>query len=156
RPERAEPAEPGARAAGEAAALLRRVGGRPQRDERHLPGATGVRDTVGRECSPTLGRWPGRRPRIASAAVGHVREMVRLRAERTITVRMLVDTGATYRVISPRLAKALGVARLRRSGSLRLADGRRVRLGVGVAVVRIDGREAPITKIGRASCRERV
>ncbi len=60
---------------------------------------------------------------------------------------MLVDTGATYSVISPRLAKALGVARLRRSVSLRLADGRRVRLGVGVAVVRIDGREAPITML---------
>ena len=55
-PERAEPAEPGARAAGEAAALLRRVGGRPQRDERHLPGATGVRQTVRRECSD---RGPG-------------------------------------------------------------------------------------------------
>ena len=44
--------------------------------------------------------------------MGHVRQMVRLRAERTITVRMLVDTGATYSVISPRLAKALGVAML--------------------------------------------
>jgi len=73
--------------------------------------------------------------------------MVRLRAERSITVRMLVDTGATYSVISSRLAKALGIARLRRSVSLRLVDGRRVRLGVGVAVVRIDGREAPITML---------
>ena len=50
-------------------------------------------------------------------------------------------------MISPRLAKALGIARLRRSVSLRLADGRGVRLGVGVAVVRIDGREAPITML---------
>ena len=33
---------------------------------------------------------------------------VRLRGEKTATIRMLVKTGATYSVIPPRLARALG------------------------------------------------
>src|SRR5437867_3292119 len=71
--------------------------------------------------------------------------MVRLRAEKTAAIRMLVDTGATFSLIPAQLANALGIARLRRSIGVRLADGRRVRLRAGVAVVRIDGREAPMT-----------
>jgi len=62
-----------------------------------------------------------------------------------VTARMLVDTGATYSVIPPRLARRLGIRRPRRSLSVRLADGRRVRLGADLAIVKIDGREAPTT-----------
>jgi len=58
---------------------------------------------------------------------------------------MLVDTGATYSVIPPRLARALGIKRPRRSVRVRLADGRRIRLGADLAIVQIDGREAPTT-----------
>ena len=58
---------------------------------------------------------------------------------------MLVDTGATFSVIPPRLARELGIKRPRRSVSVRLADGGRVRLGADVAVLQIDGREAPAT-----------
>lgn len=75
----------------------------------------------------------------------HIYQRVRVRAEKSVTVRMLVDTGATFSVISPRLARALGIRRPRRSVRVRLADGRRVRLGADVAVFRIDGREAPTT-----------
>jgi predicted aspartyl protease len=58
---------------------------------------------------------------------------------------MLVDRGATYSVIPPRLARALGIKRPRRSVNVRLADGRSVRLGADLAIVKIDGREAPTT-----------
>ncbi|TMA70497.1 MAG: hypothetical protein E6J69_02290 [Deltaproteobacteria bacterium] len=69
---------------------------------------------------------------------------VHLRAEKAVTVSMLVDTGATFTVIPSRLARAIGLKR-RRPVSVRPADGRRVRLVADVAVVRIDGREAPAT-----------
>lgn len=77
--------------------------------------------------------------------MGHIYQKVRLRAEKTITIRMLVDRGATFSVIPLRLARALGIRRPRRSARVRLADGRRVRLGADVAILRIDGREAPLT-----------
>jgi aspartyl protease family protein len=77
--------------------------------------------------------------------MGHIYQEVRLRADKAITVRMLVDTGATFSVIPLRLAKALGIKRPRRSVNVRLADGRRVRLGADVAILQIDGREAPTT-----------
>jgi clan AA aspartic protease len=77
--------------------------------------------------------------------MGHVYQKVRLTAQRAKTVRMLVDTGATFSVIPTSLARALGIGRPRRSASVRLADGRLVRLGADVAIVRIDGREAPAT-----------
>ena len=77
--------------------------------------------------------------------MGHIYQTVRLRGGQTATVRMLVDTGATYSVISPRLARALRIKRPRRSVAVTLADGRRVRLGADLAVITIDGREAPTT-----------
>jgi len=77
--------------------------------------------------------------------MGHIYQKVQLRGEKTATVRMLVDTGAIYSVISPRLARALGIKRPRRSVAVTLADGRRVRLGADLAVIKIDGREAPTT-----------
>lgn len=77
--------------------------------------------------------------------MGHIHQKVRLRAEKTATVRMLVDTGATYSVIPPRLAKAVGIRRPRRFVRVRLADGRRLRLEADVVIVEIDGREAAAT-----------
>ena len=77
--------------------------------------------------------------------MGHIHQKVRLRGEKTATVRMLVDTGATYSVIPPQLARALGIKKPRRSVRVRLADGRQIRLGADLAVVKIDGREAPTT-----------
>lgn len=77
--------------------------------------------------------------------MGHIHQKVRLRAGKAATVRMLVDTGATFSVIPLSLARALGIRKPRRSVRVRLADGRRVRLGADVAVFQIDGREAPAT-----------
>jgi len=81
--------------------------------------------------------------------MGHIYQKVQLRGEKTATVRMLVDTGATYSVISPRLARALGIKRSRRSVAVTLADGRWVRLGADFAVIKIDSREAPTTIVVR-------
>jgi len=78
--------------------------------------------------------------------MGHIHQQVRLRAERAITIRILVDTGATFSVIPRRLARALGITP-RRSVSVGLADGRRVRLKADVAIIQIDGREAPATVV---------
>jgi len=77
--------------------------------------------------------------------MGHIHQKVRLRAARTATVEMLVDTGATYSVIPKALARRLGIKRPRRSVLVALADGRRLRLGADVAIVEIDGRQAPAT-----------
>jgi predicted aspartyl protease len=75
--------------------------------------------------------------------MGHVHQRVKLSAERTVTVRMLVDTDATYSVIPEALARAVGIKRLRRSVSITLADRRRVRLDAGTAIFQIGVREAP-------------
>ncbi len=77
--------------------------------------------------------------------MGHIHQKVRIRAEKAATIDMLVDTGATFSVIPPRLARALGIRRPRRSVRVRLADGKRVRLGADLAIVKINGREAPTT-----------
>jgi clan AA aspartic protease len=78
-------------------------------------------------------------------AMGHVYQRVKLSAERTVTVRMLVDTGANYSVIPEALARAVGIKRLRRSVLITLADRRRVKLDAGTAIFRIGAREAPAT-----------
>ena len=77
--------------------------------------------------------------------MGHIHQRVKLSAEKTVTVRMLVDTGATFSVIPETLARAVGVRPLRRSVPVRLADGRRVRLAPSTAIFRIGEREAPAT-----------
>jgi clan AA aspartic protease len=77
--------------------------------------------------------------------MGHIHQCVRLSAEKTATVSMLVDTGATFSVIPEALARAVGVKRLPRSVAITLADGRRVRLEASTAIFRIGKREAPAT-----------
>lgn len=77
--------------------------------------------------------------------VGHVYQRVKLSAEKAVTVRMLVDTGATFSVIPDALARAVGVKRLRRPVMITLADGRRVKVAAGTAMFQIEGREAPAT-----------
>ncbi len=77
--------------------------------------------------------------------MGHIHQKVRLRAGKAATVEMLVDTGATFSIIPPSVARAIGIHRPRRSVKVRLADGRQVRLGADVAIVQVNGREAPAT-----------
>jgi len=77
--------------------------------------------------------------------MGHINQRVKLSAENAVTVSMLVDTGATFSVIPEALADAVGIKRLRRSATITLAAGRRVKLDAGTAIFRIGGREAPAT-----------
>ena len=77
--------------------------------------------------------------------MGQINQRVKLSAEKTVTVRMLVDTGATFSVIPEPLANALGIKPLRRSVRVTLADRRRVKLGAATAIFQIGEREAPAT-----------
>jgi len=58
---------------------------------------------------------------------------------------MLVDTGATYSVVSQALARKLGISRPRRPLTMTLADGRRAKVDAGLVTFRILGREAVMT-----------
>ena len=77
--------------------------------------------------------------------MGLIHQRVELSADKAVTVRMLVDTGATFSLIPEALARTVGIKRLRRPVTVALADGRRVKLDPGTAIFRIGGREAPAT-----------
>jgi clan AA aspartic protease len=68
--------------------------------------------------------------------------------QRSLTLPLLVDTGATYTTLPREVADALGLEpiEVRR---VRLADGREESWPMAAILVRIDGREAPsLTWIG--------
>ena len=75
--------------------------------------------------------------------MGRVRQDVGLTAEKSATVRMLVDTGATFSVIPKALAQAIGVKPRGKPYTVSLADGRRVKCASGLVDYRIGKREAP-------------
>ena len=75
--------------------------------------------------------------------MGHVHENVELVAEKSVRVRMLVDTGATFSVIPKTLAQAIGVKSRGRPYTVTLADGRRVKCASDIVGYRICKREAP-------------
>ena len=62
------------------------------------------------------------------------------------TVTMLVDTGATHSAVPASLAGRLGLPP-NREDTFEMADGRRLRLPVVEARVRINGRQAPTLAI---------
>jgi aspartyl protease family protein len=82
--------------------------------------------------APTLRRMP------------YLYQHVHVSANKSATVRMLVDTGATYSVIPKSLARRLGITRLR-PVRVSLANGQRVKVDAGLAVFALGGREAPST-----------
>jgi clan AA aspartic protease len=75
--------------------------------------------------------------------MGHLHQRVKLTGERSVTLDMLVDTGATYSIVSEELAQKIGVTRYPRPVTMTLADGRRKELETGVATFTVAGREAP-------------
>jgi clan AA aspartic protease len=77
--------------------------------------------------------------------VGHVYQRVKLAAVNEAELDILVDTGATFSLISPALADRLGVARLPRKQVIALADGRRLEAEIGSMVVQIGDRSAAAT-----------
>lgn len=79
--------------------------------------------------------------------MGHVHQDVELELSRVETVNMLVDTGATFSLISPQLADRLGIPRPRPKRRLTLADGRTLEAEAGTVTVRIGDREAFATVV---------
>ncbi len=79
--------------------------------------------------------------------MGHIHVEVRLSAVRPATVRMLVDTGATYSFVPEEVATAIGAPRLPERIPVTLADGSVQRLEVGLAKVTLEGREAAVTLV---------
>ena len=72
--------------------------------------------------APTIPRTDRRK----DAEMGHVYHDVTLIADREVCLEMLVDTGATYTVISADLAQQVGIQTVDRRYSVRLADGSEV------------------------------
>jgi aspartyl protease family protein len=76
--------------------------------------------------------------------MAHIHQRVCVSADKTTTVRMLVDTGATFSVLPKTLARALGITHLR-PARVSLANGQRKRVEAGIAVFGLGGRETPTT-----------
>ena len=74
--------------------------------------------------------------------VGHVHVDATIRGRRPASVRFVVDTGATYSLISADLAKRVGIEAGPVRDRVRLASGRTVRLPTALGGIRIEGREA--------------
>ncbi len=79
--------------------------------------------------------------------MGHVYQRVKLAAGQEEELTILVDTGATYSVISPALADRLGVARFQKKQNVALADGRHLEAEVGLVMVEIGDRSAAATVV---------
>lgn len=77
--------------------------------------------------------------------MSHLHQRVKLSGDNVVTVRMLVDTGATYSMISEALARRVGIVRAPRPVRMTLADGRRMKVEAGMAIFSVAGREAPAT-----------
>lgn len=73
--------------------------------------------------------------------MGHVYVEATIRAKRKLKTRFLVDTGATCSLISPDLAKRLGMEPSRLRETVHLANGGTVRVPTALGQIRIDGRE---------------
>ena len=91
--------------------------------------------------------------------MGHVTVDITLRGEmggRALT-GMLVDTGATYTMLSPEAVKQIGAWKIAPyTLNVALADGREVSASVYAASAIIDGREAPAIILAFEGAREVV
>lgn len=85
--------------------------------------------------------------------MGHVYQQLKLSAVRAEELTMMIDTGATYSLISPALAERLGVARFPERQAVTLADGRQIEADLGPVRVEIEGR-AGTTMAVIADCPE--
>jgi clan AA aspartic protease len=79
--------------------------------------------------------------------MGHLYADVTLEAARSTTLRMLVDTGATYSFVSDEVVKTIEAPRLPRRIRVTLADGTLRDCDVALAKIVLEGREAAITLI---------
>ena len=74
--------------------------------------------------------------------MGHVFQKVTLSAQHQRDLSMLVDTGATYSLISPQLADELGVSRFPRKETVTLANGQTIEADIGLVRVQVGDRGA--------------
>ena len=77
--------------------------------------------------------------------MGHVYHDVTVSASKSKKVRMFVDTGASYSILPPSLAKEVGLSGLKRRLKVTLANSFVVTMRVGTAFFKVLGREAPAT-----------
>lgn len=77
--------------------------------------------------------------------MGHVTVNIALKGERgtRVLTGILIDTGATYSVLSPEVLNQVGAIKASFSTDVELADGRRTPASVYLASIAIDGREGP-------------
>ncbi len=73
--------------------------------------------------------------------MGHVYQETRIAARRMRKVRALVDTGSTYCLISPDLARSLGITRPRYRTRVTLATGKKVTMDMDAVILTVNGRE---------------
>jgi clan AA aspartic protease len=83
--------------------------------------------------------------RLYGERMGQFYQRVTITGDKSATVRMLVDTGATFSMISGSMARALGIELRPRTYTTTLADGRRRKVNYGIVDFSILGREAPGT-----------
>src|SRR5438876_8653970 len=79
--------------------------------------------------------------------MGHVYADARVFARRSVTTRFLVDTGATYTIVPPQLAREVGATVLPRRFRVALADGTERSLQACTMGVELCGRTAPMTAL---------
>ena len=77
--------------------------------------------------------------------MGHVYQEVTVTARKTAKVRMFVDTGATFSIISPGLARRIGLYGLKKRYRVSLATGYVTTMSAGTAFFALLGRLAPAT-----------
>ena len=79
--------------------------------------------------------------------MAHIWKRIKIRGRKTtrwLTVRALVDSGATHCRLPPGLARRAGLDPSGGRYRVQLANGRKLTVGGDAAAVRIDGREAPV------------
>lgn len=79
--------------------------------------------------------------------MGHVYQRLKLSAVREEEMNIMVDTGATYSLISPALADRIGVVRFPERFPVSLADGRQIEAEMGMIRVEIEGRVGATTAV---------
>lgn len=79
--------------------------------------------------------------------MGHVYVEARVFGRRSKTMRFLVDTGSTFAIVPPALARALGVTPAGTTFTVKLADGTTHRLRACTMGIELCGREAPMTAL---------
>jgi clan AA aspartic protease len=85
--------------------------------------------------------------RVVGRGVGHVYVEARVFARRSAVVRFLVDTGATYSIVPPALARKVGAIPAPATFHVTLADGSKRSLKACTLGIELFRREIPMTAL---------